>query len=36
VIRHVDGVESVIGERKPGDVIGEMSIAFGILYPGDG
>jgi len=36
VIRRVDCVESVIGERKPGDVIGEMSIAFGILYPGDG
>jgi len=34
VIRRVDGVESVIGERKPGDVFGEMSIAFGILYPG--
>jgi thioredoxin reductase (NADPH) len=27
-------VESVIGERKPGDVFGEMSIAFGMLYPG--
>jgi thioredoxin reductase (NADPH) len=34
VVRRVDGVESVIGERKPGDVFGEMSIAFGILYPG--
>jgi thioredoxin reductase (NADPH) len=34
VIRRVDGVESVIGERKPGDVFGEMSIAFGMLYPG--
>src|SRR5438477_6555712 len=34
VIRRVDGVESVIGERKAGDVFGEMSIAFGMIYPG--
>src|SRR4029077_10524007 len=34
VIRRVDGVESVIGERKPGDVFGEMAIAFGMLHPG--
>jgi thioredoxin reductase (NADPH) len=34
VHRLVDGVESVIGERKPGDVFGEMSIAFGMLHPG--
>src|SRR5712675_1777609 len=34
VIRRVDGVESVIGERKPGEVIGEMAIAFGMLHPG--
>ena len=34
VIRRVDGVESMIGERRPGDVFGEMSIAFGMLYPG--
>jgi len=34
VIRLVDGVESVIGERRPGDVFGEMSIAFGMLHPG--
>ena len=34
VIRRVDGVESVIGERKPGDVFGEMAMAFGITYPG--
>jgi thioredoxin reductase (NADPH) len=33
VIRRVDGVESVIGERKPGDVFGEMAMAFGILHP---
>jgi thioredoxin reductase (NADPH) len=34
VLRLVDGVESVIGERKPGDIFGEMSIAFGMLHPG--
>ena len=34
VVRRVDGVENVIGERKPGDVFGEMSIAFGMLHPG--
>jgi thioredoxin reductase (NADPH) len=34
VFRRVDGVESVIGERKPGEVFGEMSIAFGMLHPG--
>ena len=34
VIRRVDGVESVIGVRKPGEVFGEMSIAFGMLHPG--
>src|SRR5262245_33399811 len=34
VLRRVDGVESVIGERTPGDIFGEMSIAFGMLHPG--
>ena len=34
VIRRFDGVESVIGERKPGDVLGEMAIAFGMLHIG--
>src|SRR3974377_1623124 len=34
VLRRVDGVESVIGERKPGDIFGEMAIAFGMLHPG--
>jgi thioredoxin reductase (NADPH) len=34
VLRIVDGVESVIGERRPGDVFGEMAIAFGMLHPG--
>src|SRR6478752_2085469 len=34
VIRRVDGIENVIGERVPGEVFGEMSIAFGMLHPG--
>src|SRR6478736_7760037 len=34
VLRGVEGVESVVGERVPGDVFGEMSIAFGMLHPG--
>ena len=34
VIRSVDGVETVIGERRPGEVFGEVSIAFGMLHPG--
>jgi thioredoxin reductase (NADPH) len=33
VIRRVDGVESVVGERKPGDLLGEMTVAFGLVYP---
>jgi thioredoxin reductase (NADPH) len=34
VLRVVDGVETVIGERRPGDLLGEMAIAFGMLHPG--
>ena len=33
VIRRVDDVESVVGERKPGDLFGEMTVAFGLVYP---
>jgi thioredoxin reductase (NADPH) len=33
VLRRADGVESVVGERNPGDIFGEMSIAFGLLHP---
>jgi thioredoxin reductase (NADPH) len=33
VLRRFDGVESVIGERKPGEVIGELAMAFGMLHP---
>jgi thioredoxin reductase (NADPH) len=34
VVRRVDGVESIIGERKPGELMGEMAMAFGMTYPG--
>jgi thioredoxin reductase (NADPH) len=34
VLRRADGVEGVVGERKPGDIFGEMSIAFGMLHHG--
>src|SRR4249920_1997810 len=33
VFRLADGVESLIGERVPGAVFGEMAIAFGIMHP---
>ena len=33
VLRVVEGVESVVGERVPGDIFGELSIAFGMLHP---
>ncbi len=33
VVSLVDGVERVIGERRPGDVFGEMSIALGMRQP---
>src|SRR6476620_9836271 len=33
VVRQVDGVESVLGERKPGALFGEMTVAFGLVYP---
>jgi thioredoxin reductase (NADPH) len=33
VVRLVDGVESVIGERLPGDIIGELSIVLGMSQP---
>jgi thioredoxin reductase (NADPH) len=34
VYRRADGVESVVGERVPGEILGEMAVAFGILHPG--
>jgi thioredoxin reductase (NADPH) len=33
VVSVVDGVEHVIGERRPGDVFGELSIALGMRHP---
>jgi thioredoxin reductase (NADPH) len=33
VVRLVDGVERVIGERRPGDVFGELSITLGMPHP---
>jgi thioredoxin reductase (NADPH) len=33
VVRLVDGVESVIGERQPGDICGELSITLGMPQP---
>ncbi len=33
VVKLVDGVESVIGERLPGDIIGELSITLGMPQP---
>ena len=33
VVRLIDGIERVIGERRPGDIIGELSIALGMRQP---
>jgi thioredoxin reductase (NADPH) len=33
VVRLVDGVERVIGERNPGDILGEISITLGMPHP---
>lgn len=32
-VKTVDGVESVIGERHPGDVFGEVPIVLGTVFP---
>jgi len=32
-VRLVDGVERVIGERRPGDIFGEVSMALGMRQP---
>ena len=29
----VDGIERVVGERHPGDILGEVAIVFGMNYP---
>ncbi len=33
VVRLTDGVPTVISERLPGDILGELTIAFGMLHP---
>jgi acetyl-CoA carboxylase alpha subunit len=33
VVKVVDGIERLVGERRPGDVIGEVPITFGSPYP---
>ena len=32
-VKTVDGIERVVGERKPGDVFGEVPITLGTLFP---
>lgn len=32
-VKHVDGIERVVGERHPGDVIGEVPITLGTVFP---
>src|SRR3954453_22455368 len=32
-VKHVDGVERVVGERHPGDLFGEVPIALGTVFP---
>jgi thioredoxin reductase (NADPH) len=33
VVQHVDGIERVIGERRPGDIFGEVPITLGTVFP---
>src|SRR5215207_6898762 len=32
-VKLVDGVERVVGERRPGDVFGEVPIVLGTVFP---
>ncbi|MFN2466909.1 MAG: FAD-dependent oxidoreductase [Gaiellaceae bacterium] len=32
-VKHVDGIERVVGERRPGDVFGEVPLALGTVFP---
>ncbi len=32
-IKHVDGIERVVGERKPGDIFGEVPLTLGTVFP---
>src|SRR5947209_5133092 len=33
VVKLVDGLERVVGERRPGDIIGEVPITLGTVFP---
>ncbi|CAA9482684.1 MAG: Thioredoxin reductase [uncultured Solirubrobacteraceae bacterium] len=32
-VKHVDGIARVVGERRPGDVFGEVPITLGTVFP---
>lgn len=32
-VKHVDGIERVVGVRNPGDIFGEVPIALGTVFP---
>ena len=32
-IKLVDGIERVVGERRPGDIFGEVPITLGTVFP---
>jgi thioredoxin reductase (NADPH) len=32
-VKHVDGIERVVGERRPGEIFGEVPIALGTVFP---
>jgi thioredoxin reductase (NADPH) len=32
-VKHVDGIERVVGERLPGDIFGEVPIVLGTVFP---
>jgi thioredoxin reductase (NADPH) len=32
-VKHVDGIERVVGEREPGDIFGEVPIVLGTVFP---
>src|SRR5438067_10227825 len=32
-VKLVDGIERIVGERRPGDIFGEVPIALGTVFP---
>jgi thioredoxin reductase (NADPH) len=32
-VKHVDGVDRVVGERQPGDIFGEVPLTLGTVFP---